>query len=40
VVIRDRDGNVLGSAGGSGGTGDEDDAVCIAGVEAAGLGWG
>jgi uncharacterized protein GlcG (DUF336 family) len=40
VVIKDKDGNVLGSAGGSGGTGDEDEAVCIAGVEAAGLSWG
>ena len=40
VVIKDKDGNVLGSAGGSGGTGDEDEAVCIAGVEAAGLVWG
>ena len=40
VVIKDQDGNVLGSAGGSGGTGDEDEAVCIAGVEAAGLIWG
>ena len=40
VVIKDKDGNVLGSAGGSGGTGDEDEAVCIAGVEAAGLAWG
>jgi uncharacterized protein GlcG (DUF336 family) len=37
VLIKDRDGNVLGAAGGSGGTGDEDEAVCIAGVEAAGL---
>lgn len=40
VVIKDKDGNVLGSAGGSGGTGDEDEAVCVAGVEAAGLTWG
>ena len=40
VVIKDKAGNVLGSAGGSGGTGDEDEAVCIAGVEAAGLIWG
>ena len=40
VVIKDKDGNVLGSAGGSGGTGDEDEAVCSAGVEAAGLTWG
>ena len=40
VLIKDKDGNVLGAAGGSGGTGDEDEAVCIAGVEAAGLTWG
>ena len=37
VVIKDKDGNILGAAGASGGTGDEDEAVCIAGVEAAGL---
>ena len=37
VVIKDMAGNVLGAAGASGGTGDEDEAVCIAGVEAAGL---
>ena len=40
VLIKDKDGTVLGAAGGSGGTGDEDEAVCIAGVEAAGLTWG
>jgi len=40
VLIKDKNGNVLGAAGGSGGTGDEDEAVCIAGVEAAGLSWG
>ena len=40
VVIKDRDGAVLGAVGASGGTGDEDEAVCIAGVEAAGLGHG
>ena len=40
VVIRDKDGTVIGAAGASGGTGDEDEAVCIAGIEAAGLGWG
>ncbi len=37
VVIKDRQGNILGGAGASGGTGDEDEAVCIAGIEAAGL---
>lgn len=40
VLIKDKDGTVLGAAGGSGGTGDEDEAVCIAGIEAAGLAWG
>ena len=37
VLIKDKDGHVLGAAGASGGTGDEDEACCIAGVEAAGL---
>lgn len=37
VVIKDMDGTVLGAVGASGGTGDEDEAVCIAGVEAVGL---
>ena len=37
VLIKDAAGNVLGAAGASGGTGDEDEAICIAGVEAAGL---
>ena len=37
VVIKDAGGAVLGAVGASGGTGDEDEAVCIAGVEAAGL---
>ncbi|MFI5033973.1 MAG: heme-binding protein [Reyranellales bacterium] len=40
VVIRDKDGTVIGAAGASGGTGDEDEAVCITGIEAAGLSWG
>ena len=40
VVIKDAQGNVLGAAGASGGTGEEDEAVCIAGVEAAGLATG
>lgn len=40
VVIKDKDGAVLGAVGASGGTGDEDEAVCIAGVEAVGLGHG
>ena len=37
VVIKDADGNVMGAAGASGGSGDEDEAICIAGVLAAGL---
>lgn len=37
VVIKDAQGNVIGAVGASGGTGDEDEAICIAGVEAAGL---
>jgi uncharacterized protein GlcG (DUF336 family) len=40
VVIKDSQGAVIGAAGASGGTGDEDEAVCIAGIEAAGLSWG
>jgi uncharacterized protein GlcG (DUF336 family) len=37
VVIRDAQGTLLGAVGASGGTGDEDEAICIAGVQAAGL---
>ena len=37
VVIKDAAGNVIGAAGASGGTGDEDEAICIAGIQAAGL---
>lgn len=37
VVIRDAQGNLLGAVGASGGTGDEDEAICKAGVAAAGL---
>jgi uncharacterized protein GlcG (DUF336 family) len=37
VVIKDAAGQVIGAVGASGGTGDEDEAICIAGVEAAGL---
>ena len=37
VLIKDAAGNILGAAGASGGTGDEDEAVCTAGIEAAGL---
>jgi len=37
VLIKDEAGNVLGAAGASGASGDEDEAVCIAGIQAAGL---
>lgn len=37
VLIRDAAGNVLGAAGASGGTGEEDAACCAHGVEQAGL---
>ena len=37
VLIRDKDGTILGAAGGSGGTGDEDEAVCAYGIEQAGF---
>ena len=37
VLIKDKDGNILGAVGASGGTGDEDEAVCMAGIAAAGL---
>ena len=37
ALIKDKDGAIIGSAGASGGTGDEDEACCVAGIEAAGL---
>jgi uncharacterized protein GlcG (DUF336 family) len=37
VLIKDAAGEILGAVGASGGTGDEDEAVCIAGIEAAGF---
>ncbi len=37
VVIKDAGGNVIGAASASGGTGDEDELICIAGIQAAGL---
>ncbi len=40
VVIKDKDGTVIGAAGASGGTGEEDEAVCIAGIAAVGLAHG
>ena len=37
VLIRDASGAILGAAGASGGTGEEDEAVCAFGIEKAGL---
>src|SRR5688500_8928756 len=37
VLIRAKDGSVLGAAGASGGTGDEDEACCVYGIEQAEL---
>jgi uncharacterized protein GlcG (DUF336 family) len=37
ALIRTRDGAVIGAAGASGGTGDEDEACCVHGIEQAGL---
>lgn len=37
VLIRAADGTIIGAVGASGGTGDEDETICIAGVSAAGL---
>ncbi len=39
-VVKDKDGTVIGAAGASGGTGEEDEAVCMAGITAAGLAFG
>lgn len=37
VLIKDAEGITLGAVGASGGTGDEDEAICMAGISAAGL---
>ena len=37
VLIRDEAGTVIGAVGASGGSGDEDEAICIAGLRAAGF---
>jgi uncharacterized protein GlcG (DUF336 family) len=37
VLIKNAAGELLGAVGASGGTGDEDEAICMAGVAAAGL---
>jgi uncharacterized protein GlcG (DUF336 family) len=39
VLIKNA-GKIVGAVGASGGTGDEDEAICMAGVEAAGLQYG
>ncbi len=39
-LIKDAGGQVIGAAGASGGTGDEDEEICIAGIKAAGLAAG
>jgi uncharacterized protein GlcG (DUF336 family) len=37
VLIKSSDGQILGAVGASGGTGDEDELICIAGIESVGL---
>jgi uncharacterized protein GlcG (DUF336 family) len=37
VLIRDREGNILGAVGASGGRGPEDEEICMHGVSSAGL---
>ena len=37
VLIKNAQGHIIGAAGASGGTGDEDELICMAGVRAAGL---
>jgi uncharacterized protein GlcG (DUF336 family) len=37
ALIKDAQGNILGAAGASGGTGEEDEACCAYGIEKAGL---
>ena len=37
VLIRDTAGNILGAAGASGATGDQDETCCVFGIEQAGL---
>lgn len=39
VLIKSPDGIVLGAVGASGGTGDEDEAICAHGIEACGLSY-
>ena len=37
ALIKDKEGTIIGAAGASGGTGEEDEACCVTGIEAAGL---
>jgi uncharacterized protein GlcG (DUF336 family) len=37
VLIKNEKGEILGAAGASGGTGEEDEAACVHGIERAGL---
>lgn len=37
ALIKDPQGNIIGAAGASGGTGEEDEACCVAGIEKTGL---
>jgi uncharacterized protein GlcG (DUF336 family) len=37
ALIKDKEGMIIGAAGASGGTGEEDEACCVTGIEAAGL---
>ena len=37
ALIKNAKGEIIGAAGGSGGTGEEDEGCCVAGIEAAGL---
>ena len=37
ALIKNAKGEIIGAAGASGGTGEEDEAACVAGIEAAGL---
>jgi len=37
ALIKNKEGAIIGAAGASGGTGEEDEACCVAGIEASGL---
>ena len=40
VVIKDKQGEIIGAMGASGGTGDEDEEICTTAIESIGLQWG